>query len=213
MNPNHGLSVGGLSTNPFATRWTRPGRITPRDALGRPLDVTGLVRRFHGLAGAAALEGEHGSGKTNLLTAIAAEFLRDGTLSGSLRMRGIRDVATAIGLVGQATPGTTVCIDGWEAMGPFAGGLVRWLARLRRCRLLVTSHRPTGMPLLWRCETSPDLLASLVDCLPSHAGSIDPVDIRNSFSRHDGNLREALFDLYDLFERRRRDAESAALSR
>ena len=43
----------------------------------------------------------------------------------------------------------------------------------------------------------------LIACwLPSHGGTIAPGDVDTAFHRHGGNLRDALFDLYDCFERR-----------
>ena len=49
-----------------------------------------------------------------------------------------------------------------------------------------------------------DDMAAIVDRLPSHRGLIDPQDVVDAHRRHDGDLREALYDLYDRFERRSR---------
>ena len=44
----------------------------------------------------------------------------------------------------------------------------------------------------------------LVDLeLPSHQGVIGADDVSRSFRSRDGNVREVMFDLYDLFEQRR----------
>jgi hypothetical protein len=66
----------------------------------------------------------------------------------------------------------------------------------------VTSHRPTGLPLLRECETTSDLLRAIVARLPDRGGPVDEADIAAAFRRHGGNLRESLYDLYDRVERR-----------
>jgi hypothetical protein len=66
----------------------------------------------------------------------------------------------------------------------------------------VTSHQPAGLPVLWRCETTPDLLRAIIARLPDHGGLVDDADIAAAFHRHGGNLRESLYDLYDRVERR-----------
>lgn len=194
--------------NPFATRWTRPGRIAARDARGRPLDVVGLLGQLAELGGSGAVEGPHGSGKTTLLAALATELDHRGLLAARVRIRSWRDVATLLQIVWRARPGSVVCVDSWEAIGGAFGIIARGLARWSRCGLIVTSHRPAGLPRLWRCETSEELLARIVASLPDEGGRMGPEDIRRSFERHAGNLRESLLDLYDTFEGRRPAARS-----
>jgi hypothetical protein len=46
--------------------------------------------------------------------------------------------------------------------------------------------------------------------LPDHGGLITGDDIDDACRRHAGNLREALYDLYDRFERRARRHSPAA---
>ena len=207
-----GVAATRPPVNPFATRWTRPGRITPRDARGRPLDVVGLLDRLAGLGGSGAVEGPHGSGKTTLLSALAAELEHDGRLAALVRTRSWRDVALVLQIVWRARPGATVCVDSWEAIGVVPGMIVRGLARWKRCGLIVTSHWSTGLPLLWRCETSTELLTQIIASLPDEGGRMGAGDIRRTFERHSGNLRECLLDLYDTFEGRRASARAMTIS-
>lgn len=189
--------------NPFATRHVRPGRLVPRDADGVPLDVDLIVARARDL-GVAAIEGPHGAGKSNLLTTLAARLAAAGLLAGSVRPGPQRGGVTLLGVVLRASPGTTLCVDGWETLGHFRGAVVVWAARLRRVGLIATTHRATGMPVLVRCRTTPALLASLVADLPDHGGLIGATDITAAFTACRGDVREALYDLYDRFERRSR---------
>jgi len=189
--------------NPFATRFTQPGRLAAHGADGLPLDLAPVLDRLAALGGSGAIEGPHGSGKTTLLIALADGLTRANRLGGFVRLRSRRDGIMAVRRILQAPPGTTVCIDSWERMGTIAAAVARWSAWRRGCGLLVTGHRRTSLPILIRCRTSVGLLERLVAALPDHGGMIDSGDIAAAHAIHGGNLREALLDLYDRFEQRR----------
>lgn len=187
--------------NPFVTRHTSPGRLAPRDHRGERLDLTSLVVRLRA-AGSAAIVGPHGAGKTNLLTALAALLAESGHLAGLVRPRSAADGPRVLGLVRAAPRGGILCIDSWEALGRAWPVAIRCFARTRDVGLLVTTHRPSGLATLVRCRTSPELLARLVADLPPHGGLIERGDVDQAFQEHHGDVREALYDLYDRFERR-----------
>lgn len=206
-----GDSIG----NPFATRHTRPGRVEPLDGHGQPRDMAALLDRLAALGGRAAICGPHGSGKTTLLEHVSQALEARGSVVERVRLRAWRDGAAAAAgdlfaafrAILRCSAGKTACIDGWEQMGP-AAMAASALARLRGCSLVVTTHRATRLPLLVACETSPLLLAGIVRRLPGHAswgGSvIRDADLEAAFSRHGGDIRESLYELYDRFEERRR---------
>jgi hypothetical protein len=191
-----------LPTNPFATRFTRPGRLETRDRDGTPLDPGPLVDALDRLGGSAAIEGPHGSGKTTLLLAIADLLEARQRLARLVRLRSRRDAREALALLRAAAPGSVLCIDSWEQAGCWTAAAIRRASRRRAIGLLVTSHRATGLPVLHRGTTSPTLLARLVADLPSHGGVITAADVSDAHDRHAGDLRAALFDLYDRFEAR-----------
>lgn len=215
MNGMHGAMLQPEFTsdarpgNPFATRYTRPGAIPPLDRHGIPLDVATLASRFDAVT-AAAIEGPHGHGKSTLLFAIAATLHAAGRPVRIVRIRDWHDACTAGIAIATAPRTTTVFVDGWERLGLLAGPL-RLVARLLGRRLLVTSHRPAGLPVLWKCETSPALLRAIVARVPDHGGAVNEMDIDAALQRHGGNIREALSDLYDTIEHRSR-LPSTALS-
>ena len=191
-------------TNPFTTRFTRPGRIEPLDVTGSPIDVDALLDRLRGLCGTAAIVGPHGSGKSTLLTHLAAAIERRGERVRCARLHSRWDVLTAWTAIRDSAAGDTVCIDSWECLGVTARSVLRLAAGVSGCGLLVTSHRGTGMPELIRCGTSVSLLRSIVRSLPGHAcwhgQLIHDTDIEAAFTLHGGNLRESLYELYDRFE-------------
>ena len=193
--------------NPFSTRFTRPGKIEPRDCSGQPLAILQLLKQLHDCGGTAAIQGPHGSGKTTLLVHIAGELQQRGGLAASLRLRSWRDAPAVFFAIARSRPGSTVCLDSWEKIGCIAGWLVRMAARIFQCGLLVTSHRRTGLPVLVESATTRELLASIVCQLPDHSrwssSLIKESDIEEAFSKCGGNVRESLYELYDRFEHRR----------
>lgn len=198
------------ASNPFSTRFIRPGRIASLDVCGRPVDVGMLVDRLDRLGGTAAIVGPHGSGKSTLLTHLAEEIARRGGHTTLLRIQSSRDAQAIWAALRRGRPGTTVCLDSWECLCLAGRLLVRLLAGLWGRRLLVTAHRIDGLPVLTRCATSPAILHAVVRALPEqglwHGSLIGPNDIEEAFAKHGGNLRESLLDLYDRFELRLREA-------
>lgn len=189
--------------NPFCTRHVRPGRMPPLDAAGRPLDIPGMLVSLASLGGSAALVGPHGSGKTTLLAHLAAALEANGGRVERVRLRGWRDLVSLARAVARSAGGGTVCVDSWERLGRPWTGVVRWFARRRGARLLVTAHHRGALPTLWECSTSTALLTALTDRL-----RVDPAigqhDVEEAFQRAAGDIREALFLLYDRFEERAR---------
>jgi len=193
-----------MVSNPFSTRYTRPGCIASRDATGMPIDVASLLDRLNALGGTAAIVGPHGSGKSTLLIHLAAALIRRGKRVQRLRLHSWADAPTVWMAIRRAGPGDTVCIDSWECTGRLVGGLLQTVARVTRRRLLVTSHRGVGFPELVQCSTNPALLRSIVEGLPGHGlwfgKLVHLADIDHAFVHHGGNLRESLYELYDRFE-------------
>jgi len=206
------LSVGHRGTsNPFSTRFVRPGRVSPLDAAGRPLDMAALGAALAGLGGSAAIEGPHGSGKTTLLVTLAAWLEQQGVAIERVSIRGPRDLPRLIHAVVRCSGGGVVCVDGGERIGRVAAAAVRAAARLVGSRLLVTAHRTGPLPTLAVCRTSPALLGAIVAVLPGRGMDevIGPRDIDEAFHQAAGDVREALFVLYDRFEQRTRNSRQA----
>lgn len=194
-------------TNPFATRWTRPGRLVSVDATGTPVDQAALLEQLDQLGGRAAIVGPHGSGKTTLLVNLCAAAEGRGWSVVHRRMRTRRDAVSVLAAVVRAPRAGLIGLDSWECLGPCTRWTVCLVTRLRGCRLLVTCHDGGGLPALVRCRPTPAVIEAIVLQLPNAAdwlGSvITPADIQLAFARHDGDIREAFFDLYDRLEERR----------
>ena len=197
---------GSAILNPFASRYTRPGCLPPLDYMGRCIDADAMLSAFDHMGAMASIRGPHGAGKSTLLTHLADRWEDRGMAVERVRLRTRADMAQAMACIGRAPDAGLVCIDSWE----LAGGFARWRAcrkaRSVGCRLLVTEHRRTGLPALIECRTTAALLGKIVSQLPDHhrwVGTlIDSVDIEAAFALSGGNLREAIAELYDRFERR-----------
>ncbi|NDC53213.1 MAG: hypothetical protein EBZ74_02720 [Planctomycetia bacterium] len=208
MTGTAGRPVG----NPFSTRHVRPGALPALDSRGRPRDVAALLARLDAVGGSAALVGTHGSGKTTLLLHLAAALEAGGRRVERVRLRTVADWAPLAGAAWRCARGGTVCIDSWERLGRLPALLVAWAARRVGARLLVTAHRPGPLPTLLECATSPALVTALVARLPRGDAALVPgaADVDAVFRAAAGNVREALFLLYDRHEVRRRGPAAPA---
>jgi hypothetical protein len=190
-----------LPTNPFATRFTKPGMLPPLGPHGEPIDASRLLDRL-APGRVVAIVGPHGHGKSTLLAALTTAAGRAGFATTAVRVRSPLDSWRPIAAALASPGGGVLACDGWERALPGTALVVRLLAAARRLRVVVTTHCRRGLPVLVRCDTSPALLDELVARLPDHGGLIGGADIDEAYERHAGNLREALCDLYDRFERR-----------
>jgi hypothetical protein len=89
-------------------------------------------------------------------------------------------------------------------VGRWSRWRVKRLCRRRGWGLLATAHASVGLPELCRIAATPELAERIVGRLS--AGQERPFaaeEVTECFVRRRGNLREVLFDLYDLHERRR----------
>jgi hypothetical protein len=93
-------------------------------------------------------------------------------------------------------------IDGFEERSWLGRWRERIASRARGRGMLVTAHRPVGLPTL--IELRPD--EALVRRLVSHLSANTPTpvtlaDVTARIARHGENVREVLFELFDCHER------------
>jgi hypothetical protein len=156
----------------------------------------GLLDRLVALDFRAALVGPHGHGKTTLLEDLGARLVEKGFLIRAVtlhqRERRLGPVRSAA-LFQDPDPRDLLLVDGAEQLDPLSW----WTLRLRAhtaAGLIVTSHHPGLLPTLHECRTTPEMLAEIVTDLEGRA---DREEITELFSRHHGDLRLALRELYD----------------
>ncbi len=160
-----------------------------------------LLLRLAALDYRAAIVGRQGRGKTRLLE----------ELSGRLAERGRRPVWLQLSrrnrrldpeqhrTLQDLDAGSLLLVDGADELGRLA-----WRALARRSRaaagLVITAHTAGLLPTLIECTTTVGLLQEIVGELEAEGGrSLPPLP--TLFDRHQGNLRNALRELYDLAAR------------
>jgi hypothetical protein len=194
--------------NPFATRRVRPGAI-PYFFPGAE-DATRVVERLRDHGWWGQIVGPHGSGKSTLLATLLPELRRAGRapLLVALhdgRRRLLPDTRAAL----KALPGgaAVVLLDGYEQLSRWSRFGLRHYCRRHGQGLLVTAHQSVGFPELFQSRVTPETARKVVDhLLPDAKGVVAAVDVAARLAARAGNLREVLFELYDLYERQRRQA-------
>jgi hypothetical protein len=213
--------------NPFATARVRPGTI-PFLFTGQE-SATALVERLAANGWRGEIVGPHGAGKSALLASLIPVIEAGGrrTLLVELhdRQRRLpRHVFRALREKGTGTfcakhpkgrsgkrclspfPALLV-VDGYEQLSVLSRFRLKWFCRRRGLGLLVTSHAPVGLPELFRVRSDPATVWRLVDELQrSYPYQVTGDEVLQRLARHEGNVRETLFDLYDLYESRRRSS-------
>jgi hypothetical protein len=197
------------TTNPFATRWVRPGALPyvwPRG------DGGAALLALLGPGAPVEIIGPHGSGKSSLVAALVQ----------LLRQRGRALVLSSLHDGGsrrrtEQWPGAAPrvhIVDGFEQLPAWRRRFERWRRWRAGDALLVTAHAPQGMQHQVRTDVDAALTATVVSALLQRAELPTRIDPRQAFARvqrHRGNLREALFELYDVYEVERRAHRAASL--
>jgi hypothetical protein len=89
-----------------------------------------------------------------------------------------------------------VLLDGAELLGWFAWREFVWRTR-RAGGLVATLHWPGRLPTLAECRPDASRLCEIVRELTGEPEGFSAEDAAVLLARHDGNLREALREMYD----------------
>lgn len=192
--------VPSRHSNPFATCWTKPGALEFQFRRGESAER--LVAQLAELNWQGAIVGAHGSGKSTLLASLTSRLKAAGRNVAAIVLReGEWRLPRDFVRRSLKMPRPLIVVDGYEQ--------ISWLGRrvlLARCRLagaglLVTSHAPTNLPLLYATEPSLPVAAQLVSTLTARNSSpVTAADVAASHATHGSNFRELFFSLYDRHE-------------
>jgi energy-coupling factor transporter ATP-binding protein EcfA2 len=189
-----------MSSNPFATRFIRPGAIP--FVFPEGVSTQSLVQQLGDQGWWGQIVGPHGSGKSTLLATLAPALeaaerrvIAITMHQGEHRLPPIDQSAFAAN--------TQLIIDGYEQLSWWPKRRVKSLCHRHRCGLLVTAHTDVGLPTLYLTQPSLQLAEAVVARLVSHSDAkISAEDISTAFAASDGNLRETLFRLFDVCQHR-----------
>ena len=190
------------SHNPFSTRYVCPGAVPYRFPAGRSTEALLGTLRKNGWWG--EITGVHGSGKSSLLAAFIPAMRDAGRVVVQVSLHdGEHRMPATDPPRSQWSSSTQVVVDGYEQLSWWSRLRLTGHCRRKKCGLLLTAHQSVGLPSLTRLAPTLDDVLAVVDYLvldcqdgPSRA------EVADCFSANDGNVRETLFDLYDLYERR-----------
>jgi hypothetical protein len=189
--------------NPFSTRHVRPGAIAYRFPAGN--SAAGLVERLRQNGWEGQIVGPHGSGKSALVAALITAIEQTGRQTMLIELHdGQRRLPVNLRRMPGVADGAVIVVDGYEQLGRSRRVALKRFCRRRGLGLVVTAHASAGLPDLFRTTTSLALARQIVDrLLPKSSSPIAPQEVNDRFTLHQGDMREVLFDLYDLYEQRR----------
>ena len=192
------------AANPFSTRCVRPGAIPYRFPAGQ--SVAELLARLERNGWQGQIVGPHGSGKSALVATLQQALQARGRATLLIELHDAeRRLPVSRRRMGELPSGTVVIVDGYEQLGRSSRFLLKRLCRRKGLGLIVTSHRSVAFPDLFRTTTSLALAREIVDqLLRQGPRPLTDADVSERFVQHEGNMREVLFDLYDLYERGQR---------
>lgn len=185
-------------SNPFSTRFIRPGAIPYRFGSGESSAL--LAQKLADQAWRGCIQGPHGTGKSSLLLALEPEIVRLGKLPHHVTLG-----ASSTGPWWPSvpwSPDTLLIIDGYEQLSLIGRARLRWRCWQSSTGLLVTSHKPVGLPLLVQTEATWELAQELVTRLWDSADDLPWEAIESLWRQHPGNMREFLFGMYHLYQSR-----------
>jgi len=191
-----------VKENPFCTRRIRPGALPYLFAPGQNAKLlVGHLQENHWWG---EIIGPHGSGKSSLLSAIIPAIEQTGKTTLLIELHdGQRQLPLDLANDCRLVPPVVVIVDGYEQLSRWNRGRLKRCCRSRGLGLLVTAHRSVGLPQIFQTMPSVNLAEQIVEQLLGNRESpIDTDSIRQCYARHSGNLREMLFDLYDLYQQR-----------
>jgi len=191
------------SENPFCTRRVRPGAISFLFPAGQ--DAETLVQRLQQNGWWGEIVGAHGAGKSALLATLIPRIELAGRHAALVELHdGQRRLPLDLHRDCRLRPPMVLIVDGYEQLSRWRRFLLKRRCRRRGWGLLVTAHASVGLPELYRTAATPELAERIVgQLMEGQASPFTATELTERFARRGGNLRETLFDLYDLYEQRR----------
>jgi hypothetical protein len=147
--------------------------------------------------------GPHGAGKSTLLATLTAPLASAGRSVIQVTLhQGEKSLPAVLDDWDSWSAATQVIVDGYEQLTWWSRRQLARRVRERQAGLLVTSHAPTGLPTLVVVAPRWEAAEQVVRRLVPDENIITTDDIQRTFRACDGNIREMLFQLYDVYQAR-----------
>ena len=178
--------------NPFAVHRTEA--ISYRFENG---DWDSFVATLESSGNRGALVGRQGSGKTTLMLELNERLLKEGRSTQYWFVpREPEEIRHEWKMkLASAEADAVFLVDGIERMSLLGREHLFWKTK-RFGGLVVTVHRPCRLRTLIRCRTSPLLLRQILETLDYEGPEFDAMAVE-LWRQHQGNIRDALRQLYD----------------
>jgi len=222
--------IESATSNPFCSRFLQPGHIPfcfpgtesisqLADRIRAPLGKGAPRGNSAQAALRLSIVGPHGSGKSTLLHQLCQE-LRGNRQSNCLSDSGLvvlhsssNKLAALRAILGRIHRDQWCLIDGYEQIPRWAQFLLVAWAKPRGVALCVTAHRlPWMFQTLWETRVDAQVESHVIECLLANVAAKDGgrssviSDLlqsphwADSRQKHQENLRESLFDMYDWWQ-------------
>ena len=182
--------------NPFASR-----HMESLSYLFTDLSLTAVMERLASQNFRGAITGPRGSGKTTLLETIGRRLEQTGFKCRYLylkRENKSRGITRCPYPAGENCSRMAFLIDGAEQLSRF--GRYRLYLKIKPAgAVVITTHGRSALPGLIRTRTSPALLYDLVFQLTGKTDMLSEQAIFALYHRHQGDIRQALRELYDVW--------------
>lgn len=189
-------------SNPFATRFIKPGAVPYLFPAGESAE--GLIERLRAANWQGEIVAPHGSGKSTLLAALELPLQSAGLTLIRVTLRaGESALPAELNNWQEWTGNTLIIVDGYEQLSWWSRNKLAYRCRQRGAGLLVTSHAATGLPRLLEIQNNLATAEQVVRQLGVSDEIMPRELIEQAYHACDGNLREMLFRLYDVYERMR----------
>jgi ABC-type cobalamin/Fe3+-siderophores transport system ATPase subunit len=205
-----------LISNPFSTRFIRPGAIP--FCFADPIDRDQQLQRLSGqvlLRQASLIVGPHGSGKTTLLHALRPRLEQQMTRVESVMLHSSDVPGIRAKWVGQRQnsksvrqiqkelpPESLLIVDGIEQLSRRGRQSVLTRARSHRHRVLATAHTALDpFTVIYETRIRPETIVSITQRLTEHSHAKIKDLVGNELTHGElskvSNVRDFLFELYD----------------
>jgi hypothetical protein len=170
--------------------------------------INALLRRLRENGWWGQVVGGHGTGKSSLLCALLPAIREAGHEPLLVELHdGQRRLPGGLRSIAPLRRPAVLLVDGYEQLARWNRFRLKQFCRRRGLGLLVTVHRPAGLPELFVTAVDVEQGWRIVTQLQEpYRPLVSRQDLADCLGRHDGDLREALFDLYDLYHRRNRQS-------
>lgn len=191
-----------IASNPFSASFTQPGEVP--FCFGPGESVEALVEKVRSTQ-ATQITGPHGSGKSTLLAALMHSLKRN---RFSIEHHILRDNQSRLTLEsGMPASNSVFIVDGYEQLSIWSRWrLSRHIRRFDR-KLIVTAHRDVGFTTLYETRVNPEIVRRVVSQLVGDAHDYNSRElIEKLLEKHGQNLREMLFELFDIWRSQSRQS-------